>query len=163
MSTPAQLSENVLIETRATRNWIGVRVELTNYACTGRVLQRLHDNDTCLGVILEEVGRSPVEPRLEENTPCPIEHRPRNMHFTSAGMELWGYRADVRFVKYVPTMAPASRRLLAARGSASDEQRSCDSLLKIQPRLAWASRDRGDGTFPHGFITTRPSGLAVSA
>lgn len=102
MSTPIQLSENLLIETTASRSWTGVRVELTNYACTGRVLQRLpHDNDTCLGVILEEVGRSRVEPRLSENAPCPIEHRPRDMHFTPAGMELWGYSADVRFVKDV--------------------------------------------------------------
>lgn len=101
MSTPVHLSENALIESRTTRNWSGVEVELTNYACTGRFLQRLHDSRTCLGVVLEEVGRSPVEPRLEENTPCPIEYRPRNMHFTPAGMELWGYGADVRFVKYV--------------------------------------------------------------
>lgn len=100
MSTPIELSENLLIESATCRSWTGVRVELTNYACTGRVLQRLpHDNDTCLGVILEEVGRSRVEPRLKEDTPCPIEHRPHDMHFTPAGMELWGYSADVRFVK----------------------------------------------------------------
>lgn len=102
LSPPVQLSENLLIETTTSRNWAGVRVELTNYACTGRILQRLpHDSDTCLGVILEEVGRSRVEPRLSENTPCPIDHRPRDMHFTPAGMELWGYSADVLFVKDV--------------------------------------------------------------
>ena len=48
--------------------------------------------------MLEEVGGH-CEPRLRENEPCPIDYMPRHMHFAPAGMEMWGYTADMRFVK----------------------------------------------------------------
>jgi AraC family transcriptional regulator len=111
--------ENLLIETR-TRSWNGVSVDLTDYCCEGRVLHRLpHEEKTRLGVILEEVGRSRVEPRLKANTPCAIDPKPRDMHFNPAGMELWGYSPDVRFVKDIQLSfdaTPLQERLEIAQG-----------------------------------------------
>lgn len=102
MSLPYPLSDNLVVEKSTARAWQGVRVEVTHYACAGRVLQKLpHECETRLGVILEEVSRSRVEQQLKEGVACPVEPKPRDMHFTPAGMALWGYSADVRFVKDV--------------------------------------------------------------
>lgn len=101
MWNPTELPDNLMVQT-VSRCWNGVRVDVSDFAIEGRVLLRLPlEEKARLGVIVEEVGRSRVEPRLREHTPCAIEHRPRDMHFTPAGMELWGYSADVRFVKDV--------------------------------------------------------------
>jgi len=81
------------------RAWDGVRVDITEFHCAGRVAHHLHhETETRLSVLLEEVG-SHCEPRLRENQPCPIGYMPRHMHFAPAGMEIWGYSADTRFVK----------------------------------------------------------------
>jgi AraC family transcriptional regulator len=57
-----------------------------------------YETETRPSVLLEEVG-SHCEPRLREDKPCPIGYMPRHMHFAPAGMEMWGYSADARFVK----------------------------------------------------------------
>jgi AraC family transcriptional regulator len=57
-----------------------------------------HGTETRLIALLEEIG-SPCEPRLRENQPCRIGYLPRHMDFAPAGMEMWGYSADARFVK----------------------------------------------------------------
>jgi len=54
--------------------------------------------ETRLVALLEEVG-SPCEPRLRESRPCAIGYTPRHMDFAPAGLEMWGYSADARFVK----------------------------------------------------------------
>ncbi len=93
------LPENVLSLSMARRVWNGVGVDITEYHCAGRASHRLfHGSETRLSVLLEEVG-SPCEPRLREDQPCPIGYMPRHMHFAPAGMEMWGYSADTRFVK----------------------------------------------------------------
>jgi AraC family transcriptional regulator len=57
-----------------------------------------YETEARLIALLEEIG-SPCEPRLRENQPCPIGYVPRHLDFAPAGMELWGYSADTRFVK----------------------------------------------------------------
>jgi AraC family transcriptional regulator len=93
------LPENVLSLSVSQRAWNGVGVDITEFHCAGRVAHHLcYESETRLSALLEEVG-SHCEPRLRENQPCPIGYMPRHMHFAPAGMEMWGYSADVRFVK----------------------------------------------------------------
>jgi AraC family transcriptional regulator len=93
------LPENVLSVSVARRAWNGVGVDISEFHCAGRVLHHLrYESESRLSVLLEEVG-SPCEPRLREDQPCPIGYVPRHMHFAPAGMEMWGYSADTRFVK----------------------------------------------------------------
>ena len=74
------LPENVLSLSTAQRAWNGVRVDVTEFHCAGRVTHHLrHETETRLSVLLEEVG-SPCEPRLREDQPCPIGYMPRHMH-----------------------------------------------------------------------------------
>jgi AraC family transcriptional regulator len=93
------LPENVLSLSVARRAWNGVGVDISEFHCAGRVVHHLrYESETRLSVLLEEVG-SPCEPRLREDQPCPIGYIPRHMHFAPAGMDMWGYSADTRFVK----------------------------------------------------------------
>lgn len=93
------LPENVQSLSVSRRGWSGVSVDITEFHCAGRVAHHLcYETETRLSVLLEEVG-SHCEPRLRENQPCPIGYMPRHMHFAPAGMEIWGYSADARFVK----------------------------------------------------------------
>jgi AraC-like DNA-binding protein len=93
------LPENLLSLSVSRRAWNGVRLDVTEFHCTGRVSHRFgHETETRLNALLEEVG-SPCETRLRENQPCPIGYLPRHMHFAPAGIELWGYSANTRFVR----------------------------------------------------------------
>jgi len=80
------------------RAWNGVSIDVAEFQCAGRVLHHLrHKTHTRLSVILEEVGGH-CEPRVREDQPCPIAYMPRHMHFAPAGMEMWGYSPDARFL-----------------------------------------------------------------
>jgi AraC family transcriptional regulator len=80
------------------RAWNGVFIDVAEFHCGGRVLHHLrHETHTRLSVILEEVGGH-CEPRVREDQPCPIAYMPRHMHFAPAGMEMWGYSPDARFL-----------------------------------------------------------------
>jgi AraC family transcriptional regulator len=93
------LPENVQSLSVAQRAWNGVSVDVSEFHCAGRVVHHLrYETETRLSVLLEEVG-SPCEPRLREDQPCPIGYIPRHMHFAPAGMEIWGYSADARYVR----------------------------------------------------------------
>ncbi|WP_211461031.1 helix-turn-helix domain-containing protein [Collimonas silvisoli] len=93
------LPENVLNLSVSQRTWNGVHIDVAEFHCAGRVVHHLgHETETRLSVLLEEVG-SHCEPRLRENQPCPIGYTPRHMDFAPAGMEVWGYGANTRFVK----------------------------------------------------------------
>lgn len=93
------LPENVLSLSVSRRTWNGVSVDVTESHCEGQVAHHLcYEAATRLGVLLEEVG-SHCEPRLRQNQPCPIGYLARQMHYAPAGMELWGFSADMRFVK----------------------------------------------------------------
>lgn len=96
---PPPLPENVLSLSLMQRAWNGVGVDACEYRCAGRVLHHMgYETHARLNVVLEEVG-SPCEPRLRENLPCAVDHKPRHMFVAPAGLELWGYSADARFVK----------------------------------------------------------------
>ncbi|MFP4537942.1 MAG: helix-turn-helix domain-containing protein [Dichotomicrobium sp.] len=97
--TMTSLPENVLDFSVSRRAWNGVRVEVSEWQGAGRVSHRFpHETETRLVTLLKEVG-SPCEPRLRENQPCPVGYTPRHMDFAPAGMEMWGYSDDARFVK----------------------------------------------------------------
>jgi AraC family transcriptional regulator len=108
------LPENVLSLSTVRRDWNGVRVDVSEFHCAGRVSHHLRqENETRLNALLEEIG-SPCEPRLREDRPCPIGYVPRHMYFAPAGVELWGFSADARFVRDATLtfdLAVASERL----------------------------------------------------
>ena len=96
-----ELPENVRSVQVAQREWNGVRVEVTEYHCQGRVSHLMpHAGETRLNAVLAEEGGT-CEPRLRENRPCPIGPMPRHMFLAPAGLELWGYGDDLRYVKDV--------------------------------------------------------------
>ena len=96
-STP--LPENVLSLSVARRAWNGVCVDISEFHCAGRVSHHLrHENETRLNILLDETG-TPCEPRFRKDQPCPISYMPRHMLFAPAGLEIWGYSADTRFVR----------------------------------------------------------------
>jgi AraC-like DNA-binding protein len=93
------LPENELSLSASQRAWNGVSIDVTEFRCAGRITHHLrYETETRLSVLLEEVG-SHCEPRVRADQPCPIGYMPRHMHFAPAGMEMWGYSADTRFVK----------------------------------------------------------------
>lgn len=80
------------------RAWNGLSVDVSKFHCAGRVVHQLsNDNNPKLSVVLEEVGD--VEPRLREDLPCPVGYVPKHMVYIPYGMEVWGFGADVRYVK----------------------------------------------------------------
>ncbi|ANT53151.1 helix-turn-helix domain-containing protein [Mesorhizobium amorphae] len=101
VDTVLPLPENVLSLSASGRAWNGVSVNVNEWRGSGRVVHRFpHEAENRLIAILEEVG-SPCEPRLRQNQPCRIGYTPRHVDFIPAGMEMWGYSADVRFVRDV--------------------------------------------------------------
>ena len=104
MSAPANplivdLPENVVSLAVSRNVWNGVSVEVSEWRGSGAVSHQFpYDSETRLVALLEEVG-SPCEPRLHSNRPCRIGYTPRHMDFLPAGMEVWGYSDDVRFVR----------------------------------------------------------------
>lgn len=101
MSKILELPDNLLSQS-SSRVWSGVTVEVTEYTCEGRALMLLPFVDkTRLNVILEEVSNDRCEAREKPYLPCPVEYKPRCMSLFPADMELWGYSADVRYIKDV--------------------------------------------------------------
>ncbi|MEL1263518.1 AraC family transcriptional regulator [Pseudoxanthomonas putridarboris] len=101
MSNASELPENVAMHTSSSRCWNGVNVDVHEYTCTGRLLLKIdsREESTRLSANLEEVGGDRAEPRSAPNTPNPHAYKPRPMYFAPAKMELWGYSADVRYIK----------------------------------------------------------------
>lgn len=96
---PEQDPANVLVES-FNRSWSDAFVEVTAYSAEGYVMARLpHENQLRLSILLEEVGRVKCEPRERAHVPCKIEVKPRDLSLIPAGMELFGYSPDVRYVK----------------------------------------------------------------
>ena len=128
------LPENVLSVSVSRRAWNGVSVDITEFHCAGRVAHHLqYETQTRLSVLLEEVG-SRCEPR-------PIGYMPRHMHFAPAGMEMWGYSADTRFVKDATLtfdLAALGERLATgfdANLTAMPRLRFCDDRIWTLVRL----------------------------
>lgn len=93
------LPDNMLGRSVSRRAWQGVNVDVTEFRCNGRVVHQLgNDADARLSVVLEEIGEH-CEPRLQPDEPCPIGYLPRHMLYAPAGMTVWGYSANTRYVK----------------------------------------------------------------
>jgi AraC family transcriptional regulator len=93
------LPENVLSLSVVRRSWNGVSLDVISSHCAGRVAHHLcYESHARLAALLEEVG-SPCEPRLREHQPCAMPYVPRHLYFVPAGMPVWGYSADMRFVQ----------------------------------------------------------------
>lgn len=93
------LPENVLSLSVDRRSWNGFSLDVISAHCSGRVAHHLcYESHTRLAALLEEVG-SPCEPRLREHRPCSMPYVPHHLYVVPAGMEVWGYSADMRFVK----------------------------------------------------------------
>jgi len=96
------LPENVRAFTIHQGKWNDIGVDITEAVCTGRVLHPLcYEDETRLNVLLEEIGHSPCEPRYRENQPCSAGYTPRHLYMAPAGVELWGYCADIRYARDV--------------------------------------------------------------
>lgn len=99
MQQNPNLPENVVSVSAVQGGYNGVRIDVTGFHCIGPVSHKFRQTDeTRLSVVLDEIGGQ-CEPRLRPNKPNPIDHMPRHMHFAPAGLEMWGYTADVRFVR----------------------------------------------------------------
>ena len=108
------MPENVLSLSTARREWNGVRVDVSEFHCAGRVSHHLRQENRNPPQRCAGRNRSPCEPRLREDQPCPIGYVPRHMYFAPAGVELWGFSADARFVRDATLtfdLAVASERL----------------------------------------------------
>ncbi|WP_437728540.1 helix-turn-helix domain-containing protein [Sorangium sp. So ce861] len=81
------------------RIWNGVCVDVTEFWGKGEGCTHLcFENQVRLTGLLEEVGGH-CEPRLQASKRCPIDYTPRHMHFAPAGMSVWGYSPDFRYLK----------------------------------------------------------------
>ena len=95
----ANLPENVASLSVSRNAWNGVSVEVSQWRGAGTVSHPFpHERDTRLFALLEEIG-SPVEPRLRQHQPCRAGYTPRHMDFLPAGLDVWGFSQDVRFVR----------------------------------------------------------------
>lgn len=95
------MPENMLGFSVSRRVWNAISLDVTEFQCAGRVVHQL-SNDTAarLSVVFDEVGEH-CEPRLHKDKPCPIDHMPGHMLYAPAGIEIWGYSANLRYVKDV--------------------------------------------------------------
>jgi len=149
LPTPPELPENVLDLSLKTRAWNGVRVDVVEYACAGRVVHLVgSEEDARLGVILDEIGRGRCEPRLVASKPCALPYRPRHMHFAPAGLPVWGYTEDSRFVRAVNLNFDAAdlqaRLRIEPKGGAADTPRmrfNDDRIWSLVKLLAEAVDD----------------------
>lgn len=103
MTTPPDsvtpLPENVVSRSGSQGTWNGMSVDVTEWRGSGMVAQRCpNETNPCLFALLEESG-SPCEPRLRENQPCSVGYTPRHLVFAPAGLEMWGYSADLRLTR----------------------------------------------------------------
>ncbi len=100
--------------------------------------------------LLAETGAAPCEPRLDPERPCEAGYVPRNIQFAPAGQRLWGYCADVRYVRDVSLVfqpgaleARIEARLDMARLSDPRLRFSDDALWTLM-RLLSEAVDQGD-------------------
>jgi len=93
------LPENVVSMSVARRSWNAFSLDVISAHCAGRVAHHLcYESHTRLSALLEEVG-SPCEPRVRPDKPCTLPYVPRHLYFVPAGMDIYGFSADMRFVK----------------------------------------------------------------
>ncbi|MET0384997.1 MAG: AraC family transcriptional regulator [Polyangiales bacterium] len=99
--------------------------------CDGRAAHHLgYETETRIGALLEEVGGE-VEPRLRADRPCGLERCQRPLMIVPAGMDLWGFTPDVRYVRDVTLLFDFEQL-----GELLEER--LDQVLATTPNLRFA-------------------------
>ncbi len=133
---PTNLPENVLSIFVSSGDWNGVSVDVSEWRGSGMVAHRFpNESQTRLVVLLDEVG-SHCEPRLREKEPCLVGYTPRSMVLAPAGIEMWGFCADVRSVKYA-TLTFDLAELTERLGTQFDGQRVTTPRLRFSDERIW--------------------------
>lgn len=97
-SLPADVLRTVVTR----RKWNGVFVDVTEHWGSGEACHELcYEDEARLTGLLFENGGAPCEPRLKADRPCPVDYAPQNLQFAPRGITLWGFCADMRYVKDV--------------------------------------------------------------
>lgn len=164
------LPENILSFKVQQGQWNGIGVDVTEARCAGRVLHPLcYEDETRMNVLLEEVSDSPCEPRYRESQPCPAGYTPRHLYMAPAGVELWGYCADIRYAKDVTLRfdVPRLRERFGLGLSCLDVPRlrfSDDPLWMLVKLLAQAvgSRDPASQLYGDGLTAAIVGRIAMS-
>jgi len=93
-----RLPEKVVSVSALQGGYNGVRIDVTGFDCIGPVSHQFrHTEETRASVVLEEIGGH-CERRLRR-TGKPHRSHAHHMYFAPAGLEMWGYTGDVRFVR----------------------------------------------------------------
>lgn len=147
------LPENLVSISTTSRHCGAAVIDIIEYRGAGSVLHRLPSGDGArLSGIVEEVGER-AEPRLRRDLPCAIAHRPGQMVYAPAGVELWGFSADTRYVKEVAVSfdleAIGARLELDLSSGRADSPRlrfSDDRLWRLMQLLGESSDDADPGS-----------------
>lgn len=100
MHHSSTLSENLISVHSTTRTWAGVNVVLAEFTCSGRVMYEVpHQEESRIGMILDEVGAYRSEPRLKHWARCAADYKPRQLNYVPAGMGIWGFSEDIRYAR----------------------------------------------------------------
>ncbi|XXT24765.1 AraC family transcriptional regulator [Sorangium sp. So ce429] len=118
------------------RIWNGVCVDISEFWGKGEGNNHLcFENQVRLSGLLEEVGGR-CEPRLQAGKRCPIGYTPRHMHFAPAGMSVWGYTPDLRYVKDI-TLVFDVRALEGRVGERLSTEAVSTPLLRFSDDRLW--------------------------
>lgn len=130
------LPENVVGRSVSRKVWNGVLVEVAEWRGSGAVSHPFpYQPETRLVALLDELG-SPCEPRLVESQPCRVGYTPRHMDFLPAGMDVWGFSQNVRFVRDA-TMLIDLAALEAQLGARFDRDVISAPRLRFQDDRIW--------------------------
>jgi len=154
--------ENLIGIHSITRGWGGVSALLTDFTCSGRVMYEVpHQAHTRVGMILDEAGEHRSELRLKRTVACSVDYRPKQMNFVPAGMDIWGFSADIRYARDIRLSFDAEA--LAAYCHVGNTEiasvpdlRFSDERLSTLLRLigeAVADEEAGDPLYGEGLIT----------
>ncbi|WP_148313616.1 hypothetical protein [Sorangium cellulosum] len=95
------------------------------------------ENQVRLSGLIKEVGGH-CEPRLLAGKRCPIDYTPRHMHFAPAGMSIWGYSPDLRYLKHI-TLVFNVRALEERVGERFSTEAASTPLQAVHSRTSIAS------------------------
>lgn len=125
----------------AHREWNGATVNLSQWWGEGEACSDMtYQSDVRLTALLEETGPAHCEPRLSPDRPCPTPYVPRNMQFAPAGMQVWGYCKDMRYIKDV-TMVFHPIVLEERLGSRLSLSRLSEPRLRFSDGRLWPLLD----------------------
>ncbi|WP_437675550.1 helix-turn-helix domain-containing protein [Sorangium sp. So ce131] len=118
------------------RRWNGVCVDVTEFWGHGETCNHLcFENEVRLSGLLEEVGGR-CEPRLHASKRCSVEYTPRHMHFAPAGMSVWGYSNNLRYIKDI-TLVFDVRALEERLGERMSAEAAMTPRLRFSDDRLW--------------------------